>query len=433
MDVGFISLGCSKNLVVTEQLMGMFKKHNYNIISDERDAEIVVINTCGFIQSAKEEAIDTILEVSEYEKCKYLIVIGCLVQRYKEELIKALPEVDLFISIKEYPTMWEQITNLIEKNNSKDILNYHNRIITTGTTTAYLKIAEGCSNCCTYCAIPLIQGRLVSRKYEDIIQEAKELALKGYQEIIVIAQDTTKYGIDLYQKSRLAELLNDISKIDGIKWIRFLYSYPESINDELIEIVKNNNKICKYFDIPIQHVSDNVLKNMNRKSDGSSIKKIISKIRKEIPGVIIRTTLIAGFPEESEEEFNELYNFVKDYRIDRLGCFAYSKEDGTIASRMDNQISEKIKKARKNKIMKLQQKISKEIMSSRIGQNYEVLLESVTDDGKYFIGRSYMDVPNEDGVIFIKFNKNYCLNEFVNCIITDALEYDLLGKIKTND
>lgn len=430
MDVGFISLGCSKNLVVTEQLMGMFKKHNYNIINDEKEADIVVINTCGFIQSAKEEAIDMILEVSEYKKCKYLIVIGCLVQRYKEELIMALPEVDLFISIREYDTMWEQIDNLINKTNSQDILNYHNRVITTGTTTAYLKIAEGCSNCCTYCAIPLIQGRLVSREYEDIIQEAKELAKKGYQEIIVIAQDTTKYGIDLYHKSRLSELLNDISKIDGIKWIRFLYSYPESIDDELINTVKNNNKICKYFDIPIQHISNNVLKNMNRKSNGDSIKETIKKIRKEIPNVIIRTTLIAGFPNETDEEFQELYNFVKEYKIERLGCFAYSQEDGTIASRMNNQIPNKTKTTRKNRIMKLQQSISKKVMMDKIGKTYEVLLESVTDDGKYFIGRSYMDVPKEDGVIFIKYDKNYLINEFVNCTITDSFEYDLIGEIK---
>jgi len=302
MNVGFISLGCSKNLVVTEQLIGMFKKHKFNIVSDEKVAQIIVVNTCGFIESAKSEAIDTILEMAEYKNanCKYLIVIGCLVQRYKEELIREIPEVDLFISIKEYDTMWEKISNLIKKEKEIDKLDFHNRMISTGDFMTYLKIAEGCSNCCTYCAIPMIQGRYISREYDDIIKEAEELAEKGYKEIIVIAQDTTKYGIDLYHKNRLAELLNDLCKIDGIKWIRFLYAYPESITDELIQVVKNNDKICKYFDIPIQHISDNVLKNMHRRSNGESIKKLIKHIRKEIPDVIIRTTLIAGFPGETE-------------------------------------------------------------------------------------------------------------------------------------
>jgi len=431
MNVGFISLGCSKNLVVTEQLIGMFKKHKFNIVSDEKVAQIIVVNTCGFIESAKSEAIDTILEMAEYKNanCKYLIVIGCLVQRYKEELIREIPEVDLFISIKEYDTMWEKISNLIKKEKEIDKLDFHNRMISTGDFMTYLKIAEGCSNCCTYCAIPMIQGRYISREYDDIIKEAEELAEKGYKEIIVIAQDTTKYGIDLYHKNRLAELLNDLCKIDGIKWIRFLYAYPESITDELIQVVKNNDKICKYFDIPIQHISDNVLKNMHRRSNGESIKKLIKHIRKEIPDVIIRTTLIAGFPGETEKDFNELYDFVKEYKIDKLGCFAYSKEDGTKAAKMQNQLPKRVKESRKNKIMKLQQKISEEIMKSKIGRTYEVILESITVDGKYFIARSYMDVPNEDGVIFIRYSSRYGLNEFVNCRIIDSLQYDLIGEI----
>jgi ribosomal protein S12 methylthiotransferase len=431
MNVGFISLGCSKNLVVTEEIIGLFKKHNFNIVTDEKDADILIINTCGFIESAKKEAIDTILEMAEYkkDKCKYLIVVGCLVGRYKDELVKLLPEVDLFISIKEYPLLWEKINMLINNKLSTDNLDFHKRYITTGNITAYLKIAEGCSNGCTYCAIPLIQGKYVSREFDDIIKEAKELASNGYQELIVIAQDTGKYGYDLYGRNRLSDLLKELNKIKGIKWIRFLYTYPETIDDELIKTVKECDKVCKYFDMPIQHINDNVLKNMHRISNGNSIKELILHLRKEIPNVIIRTTLIAGFPCETDDEFNELCNFVNDYKIDKLGCFAYSKEDGTYASIMKGQIKEKIKKERQKKIMSLQQNISKEIMNKYIGNTYEVLIEDVTEDGEYFIGRSYMDVPNEDGVIFIKYNSNYALNEFVNCRITSALVYDLVGEI----
>lgn len=430
MKVGFISLGCSKNLVVTENLIGLFKKHNYEITDNLQDAQIMVINTCGFILDAKDEAIKTILEVIDYKKenLKYLIVIGCLVTRYKKELIESLKEVDLFISIKEYTTIWEQITNLIETSSKKDQLSYKNRIITTGVNTAFLKIAEGCSNCCTYCAIPLIQGRYTSFKYEDILEEANILANKGYQEIVVIAQDTTKYGFDLYGKYRLVELLKDLEKIEGIKWIRFLYAYPESITEELIQTVKESKKILHYFDIPIQHISDNVLTSMNRHMDGKQIYKLINHIKEEINDVIIRTTLIAGFPNETEEDFDKLCEFVKNAKIDKLGCFAYSKEDKTKASLMKNQIPNKVKQRRKDKIMKLQQEISYELMQNKIGNTYEVLIEDITEDGKYFIARSYMDVKDEDGVIFIPFDNKHGLNEFTTCKIIDAMEYDLIAE-----
>ncbi len=330
MNVGFVSLGCTKNLVVTEEVIGMFKQNGFNIVNDETKADIIVINTCGFIESAKQEAIDTILEMAEYKKkkCKYLIVIGCLVQRYKKDLEKLIPEVDLFVSITEYDKLWEQINNLIgEKSSNVCKLDFLNRVITTGNNYAYLKIAEGCSNNCTYCAIPYIQGKYISRKKEDILEEARKLAQKGIKELIVIAQDTTKYGIDIYGKPALAELLDELCKIDGFKWIRFLYSYPETITDELIEVVKKNDKICKYFDMPIQHISNKVLKRMNRKSDKESIENVIKKIRKEIPNVILRTTLIVGFPGETQEDFDELYNFVKTTKFDKLGTFMYSKED----------------------------------------------------------------------------------------------------------
>ncbi len=439
MNVGFISLGCSKNLVDTEIAIGIFKNKKYNIVNNPKDADIIVINTCGFIESAKEEAINTILEMAEYKKkrCKYLIAMGCLVERYRAELEKALPEVDLFIKFSDYNKFEEEIDKLIEKKEDeleKDfnrLENYINKTITTGTKTAYLRIAEGCSNRCTYCAIPNIRGPFVSRKFEEIINEAKDLSKKGYEEIIVIAQDTTKYGIDLYGKSRLAELLKEISKIKGIRWIRFLYAYPETITDELIKEVKENDKICKYFDIPLQHISSQVLKRMNRKSDERSIKELIKKIKKEIPDVILRTSLIVGFPGETEDDFKKLYDFVEDTKFDKLGVFTYSKEDGTPAEKLPNQIHGNTKKARYNKIMKLQQKISEENLKQKIGNEYEVLIENKTFDNKYWIGRTSMDVPEMDGVIYIKNNKEQNLiNSFIKCKITDIKGYDMIGEIK---
>ena len=431
MKVGFISLGCSKNLVVTEEMIGLFKKHGYTIVNDEKEAEVLIINTCGFIDSAKQEGIDTILEMANYKKenCKYLIVTGCLVERYIEELEKELPEVDLFIPINNYDELWQKIDNLVNNKQTVDKLNFHNRVISTGDTMAYLKIAEGCSNYCTFCAIPYIQGKYISREYEDILLEAEELAEKGISELVVIAQDTTKYGTDLYGKSRLAELLGDLSKIEGIKWIRFLYSYPETITDELIQVVKNNDKICNYFDIPIQHINDRILKLMNRKSDGDSIRKLVKKIRKEIPDVIIRTTLIVGFPTETHEEFLELYEFVKEAKFDRLGAFSYSREEGTAASKIVNQIDDNIKEERKNKIMELQQDISKEKMKEKIGKTYNVIIENMSDDGEYFIGRSYMDVPSEDGVIYVDYDDSIFINDYLDVLIYDGTEYDLYAKI----
>lgn len=307
MKVGFVSLGCSKNLVDTEMMIGKFKENEFEIVADAKRAEIIIVNTCGFIETAKQEAINTILEMAEYKQtanCKYLIATGCLVERYKKDLEKAIPEVDLWITIDEYTKFWNRIEKLISnKKVENGELDFHNRLITTGDKTAYLKIAEGCSNCCTYCAIPKIRGPYKSRKIEDILKEAEELAQKGIEEIIVIAQDTTKYGIDIYGETKLTELLKRISKIEKIKWIRFLYAYPENITDELIEEVKNNKKICNYFDIPIQHISDNILKKMNRKSTGNSIEKLITKIRKEVPDVILRTSLIVRIPNRNRNRF----------------------------------------------------------------------------------------------------------------------------------
>ena len=439
MNVGFISLGCSKNLVDTELAIGIFKNKKYNIVNDPKKADIIVINTCGFIESAKEEAINTILEMAEYKKgrCKYLIAMGCLVERYKEELEKSLPEVDLFIKFSEYNKIGEMIDKLVigkiesEEQDYNRLENYIERVVTTGSKTAYLRIAEGCSNRCTYCAIPYIRGPFESRKFEEILAEANDLAKKGYEEIIVIAQDTTKYGIDLYGKSRLAELLEELSKIEGIRWIRFLYAYPETITDELIQIVSKNEKICNYFDIPIQHISNRILKRMNRKSDSESIKKLLKKIRKQIPDVILRTSLIVGFPGETNKDFEELYNFVKEAKFDKLGVFMYSKEDGTPAEKMPNQIHGNTKKSRYNKIMSLQQGISKENLEKRVGKEYEVLIENKTFDNKYWIGRTKMDVPEMDGVVYIenKSNNKDLINQFLKCQITEVKDYDLIGTL----
>ena len=436
MKVGFISLGCSKNLVDTEMMIGLLKNEEFEIVNDESQAEILIINTCGFIESAKQEAIDTILEMAKYKEignCKYLVATGCLVQRYKKDLEKLLPEVDLFISIDEYDEFWNKIKKLIDNKNEKveTKLDYLNRVITTGNTTAYLKIAEGCSNFCTYCAIPYIRGKYISRKYEDIIKEAEHLAKKGIKEIIIIAQDTTKYGIDLYGKQRLHELIRDISKIENIKWIRFLYAYPESITDELINEVRNNNKVCKYFDIPIQHISNNILKRMNRKTTGENIRNLIKKLRTEIPEVVLRTSLIVGFPGETNEEFEELYNFIKEVQFDKLGVFMYSKEDGTPAAKFTNQVHYKTKQSRWNKIMQEQNIISTNILKKKIGKEYMALIEGISENNKYYIARTYMDVPDMDGVIFIKNNNNCKIGDFVNCKVINVKEYDLIGEVVT--
>ena len=457
MNVGFVSLGCSKNLIDTEVIIGKFKNNKFDIVNDPRKADIIVVNTCGFIEAAKEEAINTILEMAEYKnkRCKYLIVIGCLVQRYYDDLIKLFPEVDLFLKIEDYDTLWEKIEEIIQKKdisaktiNKRKAKNnneqerkikklpmfkeqeYLERTISTGENYAYLKIGEGCSNMCTYCAIPYIRGLFVSRPMEDIIKEAEMIAKKGIKEIIVIAQDTTKYGIDIYGKMMLPELLQKISKINGIKWIRFLYSYPEGITQELIKTVKENNKICKYFDIPIQHVSNEILKKMNRKISKQAIEKLIKQIRTEIPDATLRTSLIVGFPGETQENFEELYEFVKKTKFDKLGVFKYSKEENTPAASMPNQIHYKTKEARERKIMNLQKDISKEKLEKNIGKNITVLVENKSFDGRYLIGRTSRDVPEEDGIVYIKRNEKNenAINEFIKCKIIEVSNYDLIAE-----
>lgn len=454
MNVGFVSLGCSKNLIDTECLIGEFKKHQFQIVNEEEKADILVINTCGFIESAKEEAINTILEMAEYKKqrCQYLIVMGCLVQRYYEELIKALPEVDLFIKIEDYNVLWDKIEDLVRRGivekkkdrTSKKITEipqmpmltqqeFLNRTITTGNNYAYIKIGEGCSNKCTYCAIPYIRGPFVSRKMEDILEEANMLVKKGIKELIVIAQDTTKYGVDIYGEPKLAELLEKLTKIKGIKWVRFLYAYPEGITKELIDVVANNDKIANYFDIPIQHISNTILKKMNRKTNKEQIENLLKTIREQIPNVVLRTSLIVGFPGETKEDFEELKEFVKKAKFDKLGTFMYSKEDGTPAEKLPDQIHGNTKKARYHQIMKVQQEISKELQRKKIGKTYEVLIEDMSFDGKYYIGRTMQDVPEMDGIVYIK-NKTdkkpeEILHHFINCKVTEVSDYDMVAEL----
>ena len=388
----------------------------------------------------------------EEGRCKYLIAKGCLVQRYYDELIKALPEVDLFIRIDEYNNLWEKIEDLLKrdvvvKSKNKyfekvtdikqlpllDPDEFLERVVTTGKNYAYLKIGEGCSNNCTYCAIPYIRGAFKSRPFEDIVEEAKMLAKQGIQEIIVIAQDTTKYGIDLYKKARLAELLHEISKIEGIKWIRFLYSYPEGINEELIQEVRKNDKIAKYFDIPIQHISNKVLKRMNRKTSKENIEKLIKNIKENIPNVVLRTSIIVGFPGETKEDFEQLLEFIEYAKFDKLGAFPYSKEEGTPAAKLPDQIHGNTKKARYNKLMQKQQQISRNNLQKRIGKIEEVLIEDISFDNKYFIGRTMQDVPEIDGIVYIENDKNLeakdYLNKFIKCEITNINDYDLIAKL----
>ncbi|RKD34493.1 30S ribosomal protein S12 methylthiotransferase RimO [Thermohalobacter berrensis] len=438
-NVAIISLGCSKNLVDSEIIMGILNKNGYTLTNDASEANIIVVNTCGFIDSAKEESIDTIIEVGEYKKngkCKFLIVCGCLGERYKDELIKEMPEIDAVIGTG---NITEIIKVINELSNQKKIIkvgqtNYlpnenEPRIISTQKPTAYVKIAEGCDNFCTYCIIPKLRGRYRSRKIESIEKEVKELARQGIKEIILIAQDTTRYGIDIYDEYRLPELLDRLNKIEEIEWIRVLYMYPDAFTDELIESIRENEKVVNYVDIPIQHINNNILKRMNRRATKEDILKLINKLRDNIPNIIIRTTLIVGFPGETEEDFNELYDFIKDKEFDRLGVFTYSKEEGTPAAKFKDQIEESIKKERQNKIMEIQRKISYEKNLQKLDKQYKVLLEEKIEDDNVYVGRTYMDVPEIDGVVYVHSDKDLELGTFINVKIVDALEYDLIGEI----
>ncbi|MCM0648570.1 30S ribosomal protein S12 methylthiotransferase RimO [Clostridium swellfunianum] len=436
LKFGVISLGCDKNRIDSETIIGRMHK-KYELVSDPRQAEIILVNTCGFIESSKQESINTILEMAEYKKkynCKVLIVTGCLSQRYKDELLELMPEIDIMLGVNNYDKLLESIDDYLERNSktvycdySDNILNEGERFLTTGKATAYLRIGEGCDNFCTYCIIPKIRGKYRSRKIEDIVNEAKSLALQGVKEVILVAQDTTMYGIDLYGRKYLPELIRELSKISDLKWIRLLYCYPEEITDELIKEIKSNDKVCKYMDMPIQHISNDVLKRMNRRGRKDQVIENIEKMRRAVPNLCLRTSIIVGFPGETEKDFNELMGFARDIRFDKLGAFKYSQEEGTPAAMMKDQISEEVKEERERQLMLLQQSISKDINESKIGKVYDVLVEGIKDE--MYVGRSYEMAPNIDGDIYFTSNKALEPGQLIKVKITEASEYDLIGVV----
>lgn len=433
--IGLVSLGCDKNRIDSEIMLGMLK-NKYTITDDPTEAEIIIVNTCGFIESSKQESIDTILEMAEYKKdhnCKLLMATGCLTQRYGEELLKQMPELDIILGVNNYGFLDSYVEKFIETKERIMMLDYEDqginegeRIITTGFgQTAYIRISEGCSNNCTYCIIPKIRGMYRSRKMETILQEAQKLAENGTTEIIIVAQDTTRYGTDLYGKKALPELLRKLKEIEGIKWIRVLYLYPEEFDDELINEIRDNEKVVKYLDLPIQHISDTVLRRMARRSRKETIIGLIEKLRREIPGLVLRTSLIVGFPQETEEEFSELMDFVRDIKFDKLGVFTYSKEEGTPAALMTGQVKKDMKLKRRDRVMTLQQGISREINEAKVGREYEVLIEGFEENG--FYGRSYEMAPEIDGAVFIDTDEDLIAGSYIMATVTEATEYDLIA------
>lgn len=429
MRIGFISLGCSKNLVDSENVMGMLKQGGHELVADPELAEAIIINTCGFINSAKEEAINTILEMAEYKEqlCKKLIVIGCMAQRYKQELIDEIPEIDAVISIKEYPKMNEILTKTLGIE-SLESYGKNERLISTKPWTAYLKIAEGCSNRCTYCAIPLIRGGNVSFPMEDLIEQAKQLAKQGVKELILIAQDTTKYGLDLYGELSLLKLLKELNQIEGFHWIRILYMYPDEITDELLDGMAQMEKVLPYFDIPMQHGNDKMLELMNRRGSVESVVKLVKKIQTTFTLPTLRTTYIVGFPYEGEAEFQELLDFTKEIRWNRMGAFTYSPEVDTEAYTMDETVDEEVKEERLARLMNLQETIAFENNQAYVGQTIEVLVENQDGLRGQYRGRGKNSAPDEvDG--YVLFDSPRCIEfgEFVQVKITEGLTHDLIG------
>ena len=443
-----VSLGCDKNLVDTENMLGILKSEGYEFTDDSNEADIVIINTCCFIHDAKEESINSIIEygsLKENGKLKGLIVTGCLAQRYKDEIENELPEVDALIGISSIDKIIEAVKACVEKYNSdnkenavafasyddisKPIDTYKTRISSLGGYTSYLKIAEGCDKNCTYCIIPKIRGKFRSIEMEHLLDEAKRLVEMGTKELILVAQETTLYGMDLYGEKSLHKLLHELGKIEGLVWIRLLYAYPEEIYDELIEEMATNKKVCHYIDVPIQHASDNILKRMGRRTNRNDLVNIITKLRERIPDMVIRTTLISGFPGETEEDHKTLYNFVDEMEFDRLGVFTYSMEEGTGAALMPDQIDEEVKSDRRDEIMELQQEIVFEKNESLIGKEVLVLIEGHIPNENAYIGRTYMDAPSVDGNIFITTDENLMSGDFVRAKITGSYEYDLIGEI----
>lgn len=438
LKIALESLGCSKNLMDAEIMTGILKEKGYEFVEEFAEADIIIVNTCGFIRDAKQESIDTIVELSqlkEFGKLKYLIVTGCLAQRYADELLEEIPEIDAIVGTGNFMNISEIIDRLESEKNVTEIGNIEfafdetlPRYVSTPEHMAYLKIGEGCSNHCTYCIIPKLRGKYRSRKIEDIVEEAKTLAAEGAKELVVIAQDTTRYGEDLYGEAKLAELLEELAGIEGIKWIRIMYSYPESITEKLIDVIAAHDNICSYFDMPIQHASNRVLKRMNRRTSKEDIRNKVEMIRSKIPDAVIRTTVIVGFPGETEEDLEELIEFMKEIKFDRLGAFAYSREEDTPADRMDGHMDEEIKEERRDRVMMVQQAISEEINQKREDKVFEVLIEEKAEEGVY-VGRTQGDAEEIDSVVYVNSDEELEIGSFVNVYITEAMEYDLIGDV----
>lgn len=455
-NVLFVSLGCDKNLVDSEKMLGLLNEAGYRVAQEESEADAIVVNTCCFIHDAKEESVETILEMAEWKKkgrLKALIVTGCMAQRYQDEIQQEIPEVDAVIGTTGYteivPILDEILAEAeasqkeaaVEEPKEKSFVNCcpsidllpaslaDKRVVTTGGYTAYLKIAEGCNKRCTYCIIPYIRGHYRSFPMEDLLEEARKLAEGGVKELILIAQETTVYGMDCYGRKALLELLTKLCEIEGIEWIRILYCYPEEITDELIAVMKKEKKICHYLDIPIQHSEDTILKRMGRRTNRAELVSLVEKLRKEIPDIVLRTTLITGFPGETEEEFKNMVDFVDSMEFDRLGVFPYSAEEGTKAAEMDGQITEEVKESRRDEIMALQQEISADKAASRIDDEMSVLIEGYLYEDDIYIGRTYMDAPKVDGNVFVRAEEELISGDIVPVRITGANEYDLMGDV----
>ncbi len=440
MKLMLISLGCDKNLVDAEVMLGIVAKKGYTMTDDESEADIIVINTCCFINDAKEESVNTILEMAENKKagtCKVLIVTGCLAQRYKKEIIDEIEEVDAVLGTTAFDKIAEAIDEALKGQHLLDFQSIDRlpetetkRVVTTGGHYAFLKIAEGCDKHCTYCIIPKVRGKYRSVPMEQLAEEAQELADQGVKELILVAQETTLYGIDLYGKKSLPELLRKLCRIEGLYWIRVQYCYPEEITDELIEVIRTEDKICNYLDIPIQHANNEILRRMGRRTTKEDIVAIVKKLRQEIPDMALRTTLIAGFPGETQEQHEEVLDFVDEMEFDRLGVFAYSPEEDTPAAVMDGQIPEQVKEQRRDEIMALQQDVAFDLAERCVGCDMLVMIEGKVADENAYVGRTYKDAPNVDGYMFINSGELLMSGDFVKAKVTGALEYDLIGEIE---
>ncbi len=436
--IGIVSLGCPKNLVDSEIMLGMLKHADYEIVNHKENADVLIVNTCGFIESAQQESINTILEMAEEKKhsCEVLIVTGCMAERYREKILDLIPEVDAVLGTGNYKEIAEVINRAYQgekvvaygKLNETDYLD-EERIISSSGHSVYLKISEGCDNRCTYCIIPYLRGAYRSRKMEALVKEAKALAENGAREIILVAQDTTRYGIDIYGKKMLPELIREISKLEGIEWIRLLYCYPEEIDDELIKEISLNPKVCKYMDIPVQHASDRILKLMGRRGTIAEISNALTKLREGVEGITIRTSLIVGFPGETEDDFQQLADFVRKFQFDRLGVFTYSQEEGTPAAKMKEQIRKNIKVKRQKTILELQNSISAEINAKRIGKVYKAIVDGIADDGIFYYGRTYAEAPEIDGTVYFTSPEPLETGGFVEIKILNSEDYDLIGEV----